>query len=111
MQVIKSLTASQPALAVISRDRVRLRAEPSDIMVLDYLIRFVNADGTNVEGFAPGYTIGFERDHWGGAIWAKAYLPDGTEVHFIPRLDDVHGKNYVLDVASGYTLSMEPAAD
>ena len=57
MQVIKSLTASQPALAVISRDRVRLRAEPSDIMVLDYLIRFVNADGTNVEGFAPGYTI------------------------------------------------------
>ena len=111
MQVIESLTVSERALVRISREVARLKPDASDIMVLTFMSRFINADGTTVDGFAPGYTIEFVRDHKGRGIWAKAHLPDGTEIHFIPRLASFHGKSYALDVASGYTLSLEPTTD
>jgi hypothetical protein len=108
MLLIDKLSVTETALARIGLEVARLKPRASDVMVLSYMSRFVNADGTTVRGFSPGYTIEFEPKHDGGDIWAKARLPDGTELYFIPRFRSASA--CVMDVASSYTLSIEPAA-
>jgi hypothetical protein len=69
---------------------------------------FTDADGSSVDGFAPGYTIDFVRRPPAGDNWVRARLPDGTAFHFMPKFRWSPDESYLVDQASSYTLSIGP---
>ena len=75
-----------------------------------YLSRFVNRDGSVVEGFSPGYSAGPVQGGHFSDMWALAHLPDGTEFPFMPKFEWQPDASYVVDLASNYTFSIGPAA-
>ncbi len=75
------------------------------------MVSITNADGTVVEGFAPGYTIDFVVQPPSGDRWLAALLPDGTEFRFMPKFTWNPEGRYVVDQASSYTLSIGPVQD
>lgn len=109
MHQIDNITVTDLAWAIINKQRARHQPNAELSIVLYYMPSFTNADGTNVEGFAPGYTIDFVVRPPAGDNWIKARLPDGAEFQFMPKFGWRPDESYVVDQASSYTLSIGPA--
>ncbi len=108
MRQIHNITLTDPAWAIIRMQKARHQPSAELSIVLYYMPSFTNADGTNVEGFAPGYTIDFVVQPPAGDNWLKARLPDGTDFQFMPKFSWHPDESYVVDQASSYTLSIGP---
>jgi hypothetical protein len=108
MRQIYNLEVTERAQAIFRRQQELHRADPPLPIALHYMPTFVNADGSAVEGFAPGYTIDFVAQPPEGAEWLRAKLPDGTEFRFMPKFVWRADETYLVDQASDYTLSLGP---
>jgi hypothetical protein len=83
---INNIAISKEAAVVLRKARSAFRPRHTgDVFAMYFVSSFVNADGTAVEGFHPGYEAG--RLSLGGlkAQWAKAHLPEGLDFYFMPK--------------------------
>lgn len=103
---VDNVTVTDKAWTIIRRARARHRSDPALMIALYYMPSFTNADGSNVEGFVPGYTIDFIAQLPPGDHWVVARLPDGTEFRFMPKFTWHPHESYVVDQASAYALSI-----
>jgi hypothetical protein len=109
MLQVDNVDVTERAWAIFRQQRTRNPAYASRVIALHFMPSFVNADGSNVEGFAPGYTIDFVDHIPTGEGWMQARLPDGSAYYFMPKFDWRVDKRYVTDQASAYTLAIRPA--
>lgn len=109
MLKIDNIVVTDRALAIFRGLRARQPANARLSIALHYMPRFVNADGSTVDGFAPGYTIDFVAQAPVGEAWIEASLPDGSAFRFMPKFTWRADEKYVVDQASAYTLSIGPA--
>ena len=110
MLQVENIVVSDRAWAIFRRERARHTSTVKLSIALYYMPAFTNADGTTVDGFAPGYTIDFAGQAPVGDAWISARLPDGTLFQFMPRFAWRADERYVVDQASAYTLSIGPRA-
>ena len=108
--LIDNITITERAWAIFRREQARHQSNPPLSIALYYMPAFTNADGSKVEGFSPGYTIDFVAQPPPGERWITAKLPDGTAFQFMPKFIWRADERYVIDQASAYTLSIEPAS-
>jgi hypothetical protein len=106
---IDKITVTDRARAIVRQQQARHESNMGLLIVLYYMSSFIDADGSNVEGFAPGYTIDSVAQSPRGDNWVTARLPDGTEFRFMPKFTWRADESYVVDQASSYTLSIGPA--
>jgi hypothetical protein len=109
MLQIDNIIVTDRAWAIFRREQARHQSSARLLIALYYMPTFTNPDGSNVEGFAPGYTIDFVAQPPPGEQWVKARLPDGTAFQFMPKFTWRADESYVVDQASSYTLSISPA--
>jgi hypothetical protein len=109
MLKVDNVDVTERAWAIFRQQRGRNPTNPSRVIALHFMPTFVNADGSNVEDFAPGYTIDFVAGIPPGEGWVQASLPDGSSYYFMPKFDWRADTRYVVDQASAYTLSIRPA--
>ncbi|MEO7223446.1 MAG: hypothetical protein ABIY37_13325 [Devosia sp.] len=109
MQQIDNVIVTDRAWAIFRQQQARHESNLGLSIALYYMPTFTNADGTSVEGFAPGYTIDFVVQPPSGDNWVMARLLDGTEFQFMPNFAWRPDESYVVDQASSYTLSIGPA--
>jgi hypothetical protein len=107
---IDNVVVTNRAWAIFRQQLGRQAANARGVIVLHYMPRFVNADGSTVDGFAPGYTIDFVAQAPESDAWIEASLPDGSAFRFMPKFAWRADENYVVDQASAYTLSIGPVA-
>lgn len=107
MPHIENINVTERAWAIFREQRARHASGASLSIVLYYMPTFTNADGTTVDGFAPGYTIDLVTQSPAGDHWHRASLPDGATFLFMPRFTWRPDEQYVVDQASAYTLSIE----
>ena len=108
MQQIDNITVTDRAWAIFREQRARHQSRADLSIALYYMPSFTNPNGTDVEGFAPGYTIDFVTSSPPGDRWILAKLPDGTSFVFMPKFVWRPDEAYVVDQASAYTLSIAP---
>lgn len=106
MKIVENVVVTDRAAAIFQLDSERRRPKPDDVIALYFMPSFKNADGTTVDGFAPGYTIDYVGDRAFNDRWVMGHLPDGTSFRFMPKFDWRADATYVLDGASGYTFSV-----
>lgn len=109
MKAIDNVVITARAVARFKRELERRETRSGEVIALHYMTSFTNADGTTVDGFAPGYVIDRVADRRFGDQWLMAQLPDGTAFRFMPKFDWRAGETYVVDLASAYTLSIGSA--
>jgi hypothetical protein len=109
MLQIENITVTDRAWAILRQQKARHEPNAGLTITLYYMPAFTNADGTTVDGFAPGYTIDFAVQPPSGDNWVAARLPDDTEFRFMPKFTWRPDETYVVDQASSYTLSIGPA--
>ena len=107
MLQIENISVTDRAWKIFREQRARHVSNASLSIVLYYMPTFTNADGSTVDGFAPGYTIDFVTQSPAGDRWLKADLPDGTNFLFMPKFAWRPDERYVVDQVSAYTLSIE----
>lgn len=106
MRRIDNVTVTERAWTIFRQQQDRHGSNAPLSIVLHYMPTFTNADGTDVDEFAPGYTIDFVVQPPSGNRWLAALLPDGTEFRFMPKFTwNLEGR-YIVDRASAYTLSI-----
>lgn len=110
MLQIENITLTDRAWAIFRQERARHQSISDLSIVLYYMPSFTNPDGTDVAGFAPGYTIDFVTKSPPGDHWIVAKLPDGTTFQFMPKFTLRPDEFYVVDQVSAYTLSIGPIA-
>lgn len=109
---ITNISATDRAAAVLRREGAKFKGRAGEPFALFYVPFFVNADGTTVEGFAPGYMAGTMNVDRPGNHWALAQLADGTEFCFMPKFKWSPSDQYVVDMAgTGFAMfSIAPAS-
>lgn len=110
MRTVDNIVTTPRAAAIFRLEKRRHWPRLGEVIALHFMSSFTNADGTTVADFAPGYTIDYVADRAFGDSWLLAHLPDGTPFRFMPKFVWRPDETYVLDRASGYTLSIGPAA-
>lgn len=100
MLLLTNISITDRAAAVLQQEKLAFRARRGDVFALVYMFSFVNADGTIVEGFRPGYMAGPWPVEYLSARWAVARLPDGIEFHFMPRFEWNARARYIMDLVS-----------
>jgi hypothetical protein len=106
MLQVDNIAVTDRALEIFRQAQARHQFNPRLLIALYYMPSFTNADGSDVEGFVPGYTIDFVVQPPPGDHWILARLPDGTEFRFMPKFTWRSQESYVVDQASAYTLSI-----
>lgn len=96
---ITNISASSRAAAVLRREGAKFKGQAGEPFALFYMPFFVNADGTTVEGFEPGYAAGPMNVDRPGDHWVLARLADGTEFCFMPKFKWSLGAHYIIDMA------------
>ena len=97
---ITNISISPAATLVLDQERATFKRHGSDVFALIYMFSFINADGTAVADFHPGYTAGAWGAEYLGAKWALARLPHGLEFYFLPRFEWKVHERYVVDIVS-----------
>jgi hypothetical protein len=110
MKLISNISLSERALAVFKRERAAVSVRAGEVFALAYMFSFVNADGSTVKGFRPGYMAGAWPAAQLSEKWALAKPPDSAEFYFLPRFKWRARDHYVIDLVSPlYALfSIEP---
>jgi hypothetical protein len=109
MRHIYNIGASERGLRRLRLELERIRPAAGDVVALTYMSRFVDRNGITIAGFVPGYSAGPVEGGEFGDLWAMAHLSYGTSFLFMPKFVWRAEATYVVDVASPYTLSIEPA--
>lgn len=100
MQLITNIAITERASKVLRDQRAKFRPRVAgEVFGLFYSPSFINADGTNVAGFRPGYMVGSQTPLGLGDHWALARLPDGSEFLFMPKFKP-DGSRRMVDLAS-----------
>ena len=97
---IKNIAITDNARQVLDRRRPLFKLRAEDVFALCYTSRFINRDGSTVEGFVPGYAISSWPKSYIGPSWALVKLAHGTEFHLMPRFVWQAEARYVMDLVS-----------
>ncbi len=106
MKIVTNVVVADRAAAILASEVKKRRPGSRDVLALHFMASFTNADGTTVDGFAPGYTIDYVPDRDFSDDWLLARLPDGTAFRFMPKFEWSADRRYVVDQVSSYTLSI-----
>ncbi len=110
MMFITNISLAKQAESEFHRKRLAFKARAGEVFALVWVSRYVNADGTAVAGFKPGYMCGPLYSDGLGSHWALAQLPDGSQFHFMPRFKWSARERYVVD-KQGFLFSIGPARE
>ena len=107
MQHIHNISITAPAERFLRQQMARTRLREGDIWSLGFISRFVNADGSTVDRFVPGYMV----EAWPRASLTERYLvahlPDETVFYFLPKFNWSASERYVVDL-DGFMFSIGP---
>jgi len=109
MLLITNISLATRATEDFQRQRLAFNADPGEVFALVWVSSHVNADGTAVPGFEPGYMCGPLYAKGLASPWAIAQLPDGSCFHFMPRFKWDAEERYVVDL-QGDLFSIGPAS-
>ena len=84
-----------------------------DVFAMAFMSSFVEADGTRVKEFRPGYIRHSVSPLERGAMWAVAQPGNGIEFLFMPKFQWRAEQRYVIDLISEklQLFSIGPAED
>ena len=105
---IANVSITKQAALALDREKATIRLRPGDVFALIYVSSYVNADGSTVTGFQPGYMASAFPRGADDTGWMVAQLSSGAQFHFMPTRfvwrADAH---YVVDLI-GSLFSIEP---
>jgi hypothetical protein len=99
MLLITNISITEKAAITLDVLKATVEPLPGEIFALYYMVSFVEADGTTVEGFRPGYTAGSWK-YRDAPMWALARFASGMEFHFMPRFIWRLDEHYSVDLLS-----------
>lgn len=99
MQLITNISITDKAAIALDVLKATFRQRPDEIFALHYMTSFVEADGTTVEGFRPGYTVGSWK-YRDAPMWALARFTSGMEFYFMPKFVWSADERYCVDLVS-----------
>jgi hypothetical protein len=108
MQHVYNISITDRAAKFLREDRARSRLDAGDVLAFGFISRFVNADGSTVHGFEPGYMATAQPASEVSESDLVAQLPDGTVFYFMPKFQWEAEEHYLVDLV-GFMFSIGPA--
>ena len=106
MKLVENFTVTDGAAVIFRADLAMRPLQRDEVIALHFMPSFVDARGTTVDGFVPGYTVDRVRDRTFGDNWLLVQPPGGIAFRFMPKFDWQPDQLYVVDQVSAYTLSI-----
>lgn len=89
--------ATVAAAAALRREVATTKLGPGEVPALVYVSDYREANGVQVPGFRPGYSVrSWRSDHM--TNWKAVRLPDGLELRFFPLFASNDGDEVIVDL-------------